>query len=212
MPGTPPLDARAALLTVAHELSNALAVALGRLQLAERHGGTDRARSGKDLSACAVAIRRAAALLEDLTHRVSLSVAPAPQSESEQRRGQRRHVLVIDSAPGFLDLMRELLQRERYNVTTTNFVPRSFAQIAALQPDLLVVDLVVCQHAGWDLLEHLASEAATQGIPVVVTSTDTRLLEKAKRNHARYGRHHYLVRPFDLDDLVVTIHGVIGSA
>ena len=44
---------------------------------------------------------------------------------------RRKHVLVVNAAPVFLDLARELLRDERYDVTTS-FVPRAFAQIAAL--------------------------------------------------------------------------------
>jgi hypothetical protein len=60
----------------------------------------------------------------------------------------RKHIFVINGAPEFLNLMRDLFQDERYNVTTTNFVPNSFAQIAALQPDALIIDVVVGQQAG----------------------------------------------------------------
>ena len=71
-------------------------------------------------------------------------------------------IIVVNSAPDFLDLLRELLQDENYNVTTTNFVPRTFDQIKALDPDLLVVDLIIGQRAGWDLLEPLQTDALTE--------------------------------------------------
>ena len=35
----------------------------------------------------------------------------------------RQHVYVVNGSPGFLEVVRELLQDEHYNVTTTNFVP-----------------------------------------------------------------------------------------
>jgi DNA-binding NarL/FixJ family response regulator len=43
-------------------------------------------------------------------------------------------------------------------------VPNSFAQIAVLQPDALIVDIVVGQRVGWDLLERLQAEVAPSGI------------------------------------------------
>ena len=45
--------------------------------------------------------------------------------ERYQLQESRRHIFVINGASAFLNLMRDLLQDERYNVTTTNFVPRS---------------------------------------------------------------------------------------
>jgi CheY-like chemotaxis protein len=111
-----------------------------------------------------------------------------------------------------LNIVRELFQEERYNVTTTNFVPNSFEQIAALQPDVLIVDVVVGQEAGWELLERLHAAAATTGIPVLVISTSERLLDIAQEQATRYGQHRYLEKPFDLEALLREIRAMIGEA
>jgi DNA-binding response OmpR family regulator len=124
----------------------------------------------------------------------------------------RKHVFAINGAPEFLNIVRELLQEEAYNVTTTNFVPNSFAQIQALQPDALIVDVAVGQAAGWELLERLHADAATTGIPVLVLSTNAELLEKAREQAARYGNHRYLDKPFDLDAMLSHIRAMIGEA
>jgi hypothetical protein len=66
----------------------------------------------------------------------------------DRRQEGRKHVLAINGSPEFLNIVRELFQEEAYNVTTTNYVPTSFDQIAALQPDVLLVDVAVGRHAG----------------------------------------------------------------
>jgi CheY-like chemotaxis protein len=53
------------------------------------------------------------------------------------------HVFAINTSPEFLNIVRELFQEEGYNVTTTNFAPNSFAQIEALKPDALIVDIAI---------------------------------------------------------------------
>jgi CheY-like chemotaxis protein len=102
-------------------------------------------------------------------------------TEAEREQMARKHIFVVNGSAEFLDIVRDLLQDEQYNVTTTNFMPRTFEQIHALRPELLIIDLVVGQQAGWDLLERLRNEAITRGIPVIVTSTDKRLLDRAVR-------------------------------
>src|SRR5687768_14780011 len=77
---------------------------------------------------------------------------------------QRKHVYVLDGSADFLDVVRALLQDEQYNVTTTNFVPESFAAIESAQPSLLILDLVHGEKAGWDLLTELRQAASTRGI------------------------------------------------
>ena len=123
----------------------------------------------------------------------------------------RKHVFAINGSPAFLNVIRELFQEEGYNVTT-NFVPTSFDQIVALRPDALIVDVVVGQQAGWELLEQLHAGAATCGVPTLVVSTDRRLLTLAQEQAERYGTHRYLEKPFDLDAVLTQIQEMIGEA
>jgi DNA-binding response OmpR family regulator len=130
----------------------------------------------------------------------------------DRSQEQRKHIFAINGSPDFLNVIRDLFQDEGYNVTTTNFVPNSFEQIAALDPDALIVDIVVGQQAGWELLEQINAAAATTGIPVLIVSTDPRLLDRAQDQAARYGKNRYLIKPFSLDDILEQIREMIGTA
>jgi CheY-like chemotaxis protein len=130
----------------------------------------------------------------------------------DRNQEERKHIFAINGSVEFLNIIRELFQEETYNVTTTNFVPNSFEQIAAVQPDALIVDIAVGERAGWELLEQLHEEAATTGIPVLVLSTSPQLLEKAQEQAEQYGNHRYLDKPFDIDTLLTCIREMIGEA
>jgi twitching motility two-component system response regulator PilH len=140
--------------------------------------------------------------------------APTDQrmSAAEQRQMQRKHLFCVNGSPEFLDVLRALFQDEHYNVTTTNYVPNTFDQIVALRPDAIIVDLEVTLRAGWDLLEHLAREAATRDMPVVITSTAQGLLDRAAADPARYGGRAYLVKPLNLDKILAAVRSLIGDA
>ena len=130
----------------------------------------------------------------------------------DRSQERRKHVFAINGSPDFLDLIRDLFQDEGYNVTTTNYVPTSFEQIETAHPDALIVDIVVGQEAGWELLEQLGTDAETAGIPVLVVSTNPQLLTRAQDQAARYGTHRYLEKPFDVDALLTHIRAMIGEA
>lgn len=136
-----------------------------------------------------------------------MSLVPEQRSQM-----QRKHIVAVNSAVEFLDFLRELLQDEQFNVTTTNFVPATFDQIDALQPDLLIIDLRIGHQAGWDLLERLQQDAATRQIPVIVISTDPQLLEWVQEQQEKFGGRHYLAKPFEVDDLLKSVHELIGQA
>ena len=124
----------------------------------------------------------------------------------------RKHIFAINGSVDFLNIVRELFQEENYNVTTTNFVPDTFDQIAALGPNLLIIDLALGMQAGWELLEQLGQDAQTQNIPVIVVSTRPQLLETARADPARYGGQRFLRKPFDVDDLLTAVDELIGRA
>jgi DNA-binding response OmpR family regulator len=125
---------------------------------------------------------------------------------------RRQHAFVINGSVEFLDVVRELLQEERYNVTTTNFVPRTFHQIATARPSLLVVDLAHGEQAWWNLLAEIRQQAATAHIPVILVSTSKQYLDRAAAERALWGGDRCLLKPFNLEELLGTIRELIGEA
>lgn len=132
--------------------------------------------------------------------------------DAEHKRLGRKHIFAVNGEPDFLDLLRVLFQREEFNVTTTNFMPATFDQIAALAPDLLLVDLVWGDLAGWNLLERLHREARTRGIPVVVVSTTPAYLDRVEADPERYGGDAILAKPFGIEDVLAIVHRLLGPA
>jgi CheY-like chemotaxis protein len=125
---------------------------------------------------------------------------------------QRQHIFVVNGSADFLDIVRELLQDEQYNVTTTNFVPQTFQQVEAARPSLLIVDLIHGEMAGWELLADLRHQAATRDIPVILVSTSKQLLEKAEVERVIWGGDRHFLKPFSLDTLLEAIQELIGPA
>ena len=134
-----------------------------------------------------------------------------PNPAARQTRRTRPHVYVLEHDPGILDLVRELLLLERYDVTASTYAPETFEVIDLIAPDLVVVDLAWGERAGWDLLEALTGHVSTAGIPVLLTSTNRRLLERAAADPARYGTHRDLVKPFDVEVLLTIVQELAGA-
>ncbi len=124
----------------------------------------------------------------------------------------RRHILAVNDSVELLTLLQEFLDEEHYAVTTTIFLTTTFDQIATLAPTLLILDLVDGHQAAWDLLARVRSEASTREIPILVTSTSQRVLDAAQHHRAHVNGQHYLRKPFDLEDLLRMVTGVVGPA
>lgn len=124
----------------------------------------------------------------------------------------RKHIFCVNGSSDFLEVLRALFEDERYNVTTTNYVPNTFEQIAALRPDGIILDLEVTHKASWALMEKLTADAATHAIPVIITSTDRQLLDTAAAESLRYGEHVALIKPLDIEALLAEMQRLIGGA
>jgi DNA-binding response OmpR family regulator len=131
---------------------------------------------------------------------------------NEAAQMSQPHILCINGSPVFLDLLRALFQEESFNVTTTNFVPRSWEMIDALQPSVIILDLVIGQQAGWNLLRQLHAEATTRAIPLVVTSTDPHLLEEARHGDGQWGGDAFISKPLDVEDLIRTTRRLVSCS
>jgi len=76
----------------------------------------------------------------------------------------RRHILAVNDSVELLTLLQELLEEERYAVTTATFLTTTFDQLVTLAPTLLILDLVDGHQIAWDLLARVGSEASTRDI------------------------------------------------
>jgi chemosensory pili system protein ChpA (sensor histidine kinase/response regulator) len=137
---------------------------------------------------------------------------PARMSDRERQQMQRKHVFCVNGSATFLEFVRMLLEEESYNVTTTNFVPATFAQIVALAPDLIIIDLEVGLRAGFDLLDRLRSDAVTAQLPVIIVSTDQKLLDEARHHREDIPPTRFLAKPFNIEEMLDAVHVLIGAA
>jgi CheY-like chemotaxis protein len=125
---------------------------------------------------------------------------------------ERGHVFVVNSDPAFLDVVRVLLQSERYNVTSTNLVLQTYAMVHASGAQAIVIDLATGQSALWALVAELMGDEATRALPVVMTSTDSRLLDAAETRSWPTSGRFLLLKPFEPSLLADVVHGLIGPA
>ncbi len=143
--------------------------------------------------------------------------APAPAADpgadaSLSRQMTRGHVLVVNSDPAFLDVARVLLQREHYNVTTTNLVSETSTMVHASGAQALIIDLAAGEAALWALVDDLVTDEGTRALPVIFTATDAQVLEAAEtRSWPTQGCFH-LLKPFDPTLLADIVHALIGPA
>ena len=117
-------------------------------------------------------------------------------------------MLFIEDRPDDSELYAERLQAAGLNVITAPTGAQGLAKAVALQPAIVVLDLMLPDVDGWDVCEQLRKEPVTSEIPVVIL---TARYESGLRQRAHdLGCAGYLTKPCDIQSLTKEIHRVLG--
>jgi CheY-like chemotaxis protein len=79
-------------------------------------------------------------------------------------------VFIIDDNEGLLDLLQRYFTGQPYNVVTVSSSLEALPQVETLQPDAVIMDLMMPEMDGWELLQRLRANPATHHIPVIICS------------------------------------------
>lgn len=93
--------------------------------------------------------------------------------------GQTRPILVVDDDSPTREFIAELLSKNQYVVSTAADAAEARAQIAASLPELVILDLILPEVSGFQLLAEWRIDSRTTDIPIfVLTSKDLTVEEK----------------------------------
>jgi len=110
---------------------------------------------------------------------------------AEARSAARgRRVALIDDDPGFARLLADFLGRSGFVVDVMATAQAGFERVVASRPDLVLLDRLLPDGDGFDLLGRLRRDERTARIPVLVVS-----IRKERALGLRLGASGYLVKP-----------------
>jgi DNA-binding NtrC family response regulator len=113
-------------------------------------------------------------------------------------------VLVVDDEPGVQESLRMVLKND-CEVVLASSVEEGLRVLRATPPDLVLLDLVMPERSGFDLLEELS--AAPEAPPVVVL-TGTKTLSTAVQAMKR-GAADYITKPFEVEALRIKVRQLL---
>jgi PAS domain S-box-containing protein len=122
--------------------------------------------------------------------------APAAPDVVAIDRTTIRRALVVEDSPTTADQITRYLHELAIESATVRVGAEVVALAIAEQPDLILLDLLLPDSSGWDVLAQLKAEPRTRAIPVVIMS----VIDERSRGLA-LGAAEYLVKPFARADL-----------
>lgn len=115
----------------------------------------------------------------------------------------KRCVLIVDDDPSIRLLLVTFLRRKGYQMLEARNGQEALAEMRARNPDLVVMDLVMPEVSGWDVLGERATDPSLLRIPmIVVSASNTRKVTADVLDKRVYA---VIAKPFDLDALLTTV-------
>ena len=117
-------------------------------------------------------------------------------------------VLLVDDEDSLRKVMKELLEREGYEVAEARDGVQALDQVDRMGPDIIVLDLNLPGLDGYGVLSHLRSRPATAAIPVIVLTA-----KGDEDNEVRVfelGADDFLTKPFRARALSARLEAVLG--
>lgn len=121
-----------------------------------------------------------------------------------------RKIAVVNDDTQFLTMMEIILSDAGYDVLLVVEASDAFQQICDWAPELVILDIRI-EHpeGGWTILDLLRLERTTESLPVIVCSAAHDELQKKQQHLEKYNCIP-LLKPFNIDDLLDLVTGLIG--
>ena len=117
-------------------------------------------------------------------------------------------ILVVDDEQDVLDVLRLVLAKSGYEVLTATSGMEGLTQAESQLPDLIVLDIMMQQMDGWEVLKLLKLDERTSSIPVVILSA--RVEPKDMIRGLQEGAIDYVTKPFAVREILTKVAALLG--
>ena len=121
-----------------------------------------------------------------------------------------KKIIIVEDQPDVADLLEEMLGIDGYHVTKIHSSTGALSVIQAEQPDVVLLDIMMPDISGLEVLRFMRREPDLQRTPVVIVSART--LPEDIRTGLDAGATAYLTKPVDVNKLRETVARVIRAA
>ena len=126
--------------------------------------------------------------------------APSPEKGQPTGLPHTNIVLAIDDDPHAIDLIQENLAEAGYRVVGATSGRDGVQKARALRPCVIILDILMPEQDGWQILHELKTDTSTRDIPIIVSS-----IVDNKGLGYRLGAADYLPKPLDRETILTTL-------
>jgi len=116
--------------------------------------------------------------------------------------------MVVDDNPEIVDGVRLLLERNGYSVRCAYSGPQLLAGLEEQKPDLIILDIMMPQMDGLEVLTRLKGDPATASIPAILLTAKVQY-EEVLRGY-KMGADYYITKPCTATQILTGINTLLS--
>ena len=121
----------------------------------------------------------------------------------------KKKILIVDDEDDILHFLDLVLREKGYEVETATGGQEALTKAQLMRPDLVLLDIMMPQMDGWEVLKLLRVDEETATIPVAMLSARTEARDRVQG--LQEGAIDYICKPFSPDELAARVRRVLET-
>ena len=117
------------------------------------------------------------------------------------------HILLIEDEPNIAEAIRFLLGRDGWRVSVLTTGEGAMAQITALRPDAVILDLMLPVRSGLQILTDIRADPLVKEIPVLMLTAKGQ--ERDREAALAAGVSNFMTKPFDNGEMRAAVRALL---
>jgi len=122
----------------------------------------------------------------------------------------KRKILVVDDNLDSILILRSILEGQGFQVATAHNGALALAELQRELPDIVLLDVMMPEMSGFEVLQRIKETHATSKIPVIMVTA--KMQDEDVMTGYQYGADYYITKPCTAKQLIYGIELVLGRA
>jgi len=118
-------------------------------------------------------------------------------------------IMIVDDDHELVTIVRVILEQKGFNVRYAYNGPQLFAGLDEHKPDLIILDIMMPDMDGLEVLTQLKANPVTSSIPVIFLTAKVQYEDVL--GGYKMGADHYITKPFTRNQLITGINRLLSG-
>lgn len=120
-----------------------------------------------------------------------------------------KSVLIIEDEPFIIEALTFLLEREGLNLSSYSDGEGCLDVISDIKPDLLILDMMLPNVSGMEILENIRNSREFSALPVLMLTAKGQVRDREAAEDA--GVNIFMTKPFANEEIISNVHKLLKN-